>query len=209
MPRVLFKGARVLSLNDDVGDWDQADVLVDGSVIAEVGENLDAPNAELFDARGMLLMPGMVDSHTHLWQSIFRGRPSEGWGWEFFEVIPQFGSWMSPDDVFAAVYSGAVEMISVGVTSVLDYFQCALSPDHADAAVAALKKAGIRALFGYDLLGHDPRGRGVLKTWAQRTQDVIRVREALNNEGGLVQCGVCLSTVTPSAMDVTKREVHF
>ena len=66
--RVLLKNGCVLSLDPKVGNFRQADVLIDGSKIAAVGPNLSAADAEVIDASNMIVMPGFVDTHRHLWK---------------------------------------------------------------------------------------------------------------------------------------------
>ena len=55
----------------------RADVLIDDDVVSEIGENLRARDAEVIDAGDTIVMPGFVDTHRHLWESLFRGRRSE------------------------------------------------------------------------------------------------------------------------------------
>jgi predicted amidohydrolase YtcJ len=71
---VVFRNATVLTLNDAHDVLDGADVLVTGERIAAVGPNLAVPEgtAEI-DAAGGILMPGMIDTHRHMWQTAMRG----------------------------------------------------------------------------------------------------------------------------------------
>ena len=71
----LIKGATILSMDPKLGDITDGDVLIDGSKILEVGHNIKAPNADLVDAKDMILMPGMCDGHRHLWESMQVTRP--------------------------------------------------------------------------------------------------------------------------------------
>src|SRR5262245_48370599 len=77
--RVLLKGGTVLSLDPTVGDFDAADVLIDGSKIAAVGPNLTAPaDAVVIDASESIVMPGFVDTHRHMWEGQLRGVLPDG-----------------------------------------------------------------------------------------------------------------------------------
>ena len=75
---ILIKGGCVLTLDRAVGDFEQADVLVEGGKISAVRPNISAPNAEVIDAARMIVMPGMVDTHRHMWQGILRNVLPDG-----------------------------------------------------------------------------------------------------------------------------------
>ncbi|MFI8102936.1 dihydroorotase [Streptomyces sp. NPDC086023] len=59
MSKILIRGAKILG-------GEQQDVLIDGETIAEVGQNLSAEGAQVIEAEGRILLPGLVDLHTHL-----------------------------------------------------------------------------------------------------------------------------------------------
>ena len=81
---MLLKGGVVLAMDPQLGDFERADVLLDGGKIAAVGPNLRAEASEI-DASNMIVMPGFVDSHRHIWQGQLRNiLPSLGGGGERF-----------------------------------------------------------------------------------------------------------------------------
>src|SRR5262249_41263820 len=69
--RILLKDGVVLSLDPQVGDFEKADVLIEGSKIIEIRPNLRA-SAAVIDASNMIVMPGFVDTHRHIWEGILR-----------------------------------------------------------------------------------------------------------------------------------------
>src|SRR5262245_15405130 len=75
--RILLKGGCVLSLDPKVGDFDTADVLIEGSKVAAVGPNLTA-TATIIDASNTIVMPGFVDTHRHMWQGALRNSLPNG-----------------------------------------------------------------------------------------------------------------------------------
>src|SRR5688572_27705921 len=75
--RTLIKGGCVLSLDPAIGDFDVADVLVDGTRIADVRPNITA-DADIIDASGCVVMPGFVDTHRHMWQGALRNLLPDG-----------------------------------------------------------------------------------------------------------------------------------
>ena len=70
--RTLLKNGTVLSFDKKVGNFNQADVLIEDTKIAAVGLNLSAADAEMIDASNMIVMPGFIDTHRHLWEGILR-----------------------------------------------------------------------------------------------------------------------------------------
>jgi 5-methylthioadenosine/S-adenosylhomocysteine deaminase len=75
---ILIKGGCVLTLDRALGDFETADVLIEGKTISAVRPNIAAPNAEVIDAARMIVMPGLVDTHRHMWQGILRNVLPDG-----------------------------------------------------------------------------------------------------------------------------------
>src|SRR5690349_3658080 len=103
MTKTLFKNAFVVSCNAKIGDIPSADVLVENTQIKQVAPKIDVADAEVVDATGMLLMPGMIDTHSHLWETSFKGRVAEGWGMEYFTNIHPLVGYFTPEDAYAAI----------------------------------------------------------------------------------------------------------
>lgn len=79
---LIQNAAMVISMDPALGEGNlgiikNADVLLVGGLIAAVGKGLQAPDAVTLDARGKIVMPGFVDVHNHLWQSMIRGCGSD------------------------------------------------------------------------------------------------------------------------------------
>lgn len=76
---ILLRGGTVLTMNDSHDVLRNADVLVVGESIAAVGPGLEAPEAAMeIDASGGIVMPGMIDTHRHMWQTALRGTAPTG-----------------------------------------------------------------------------------------------------------------------------------
>ena len=71
--RLLIRNGFVVSMDPDVGEIPNGDVLVENGVIVEIGRGLDVSGVEEVDATGMIVMPGFVDTHRHTWQTPVRG----------------------------------------------------------------------------------------------------------------------------------------
>ena len=147
---VLIKGGCVLSLDRTVGDHEQADVLIEGSKISAIRPNISAANAEVIDAANMIVMPGFVDTHRHMWQGILRNVLPDGSLEDYRNLVQRkFGAVYTPDDAYAGNLFSALGAIDTGVTCVLDWSHIHNTPEHTDAAIKALQESGVRAVFAY------------------------------------------------------------
>jgi 5-methylthioadenosine/S-adenosylhomocysteine deaminase len=90
---ILIKGGCALTLNRAIGDFETADVLIEGKTISALRPNIAAPNAEIIDAAGMIVMPGFVNTHRHMWQGIPRNVLPDGSLDDYRDVIQRtFGA---------------------------------------------------------------------------------------------------------------------
>src|SRR3989441_1590558 len=76
--RILLRGGVVLSLDPRVGDFEKADVLIDGKTIAQIAPNISAADAEVVDCSGTIVMPGFITTHNHQYESIQRSLIPDG-----------------------------------------------------------------------------------------------------------------------------------
>ena len=174
--RVLIKGGVVLTMDPAIGDFERADVLIDGSKIVMVRPNIRA-SAQVIDARGMIVMPGFVNTHHHQYETIQRANnadgnlqwaganpvwPQEGYGtvvqsiWTTGQI--QIGNQIiwdlgrspyDPEDNYISELVASTSQIDQGVTTVVDTSQSSHSPEHTDAMIEGLMDSGGRALFVY------------------------------------------------------------
>ena len=139
---VVFRGGTVLT---------GADVLVVGDRIAEVGVGLAAPgDAVEIDASGGIVMPGMVDTHRHMWQTAMRGYGADWTLTQYFVwYYLEHGKAFRPQDVYAGNLLSAVESVDAGVTTTVDWSHGLQTTEHADAAVDALQAVPGRFVLAY------------------------------------------------------------
>lgn len=137
--RVLLRSGCVLSMDRSVGNHLHADVLIEDGRISEVGENIRSRGAETIDATDTIVMPGFVDAHRHVVQSLFRNAGLEGArsiDWEK----------MSPDDVYAATLVGLLSSVEAGITSVVDWVGQDWEDDRIEASLQAHADSGARTV---------------------------------------------------------------
>ncbi len=151
--RKLITGGTVLTLDSAIGDVAGGDVLVDGDRILEVGRGLDADGAEIIDATGMIVVPGFVDTHRHIWEGLLRNIgtdvPLEGRTSYISFVLHKLAPAFRPEDAYVGNLVSALGAIDAGVTTLLDWSHIQGSPAHTDAVIHALRDSGMRAVFAY------------------------------------------------------------
>ncbi len=148
--QILIHGGWVVSVDPVIGDIRGGDVLIDGERIVAVGPHIEAPHAERVDASRMLVLPGFVDTHRHTWQTCVRHRYADIDPQIYFaEMLGRKGAAFRTEDVYVGTLLGAVSALDGGITTLLDWSHIQNTPDHSDAAIAALKDAGIRGIFAH------------------------------------------------------------
>jgi 5-methylthioadenosine/S-adenosylhomocysteine deaminase len=153
MPKeLLIKSGRVVTVDPDLGDLPTGDVLVTDGVITTVGPDLTpaTANAEVIDAAGRLVIPGLVDTHRHVWQGAIGGYTPQMTGAGYGPaVLTGISLRHSPDDVYAGTLWGALQALDAGITTIADWAHNDQSPAHADADLRGLRDSGIRGYFLY------------------------------------------------------------
>src|SRR5687768_11393476 len=76
--RILLRGGVVLSLDPKVGDFEQADVLIEGTTIARIAPTISPGDAEVVDCAGTIVMPGFITTHNHQYEAIQRSLIPDG-----------------------------------------------------------------------------------------------------------------------------------
>ena len=138
--------ALVMTMDGALGDVAGASVHVRNGEIVAVGNDKDVKGGGMrIDGTGMIVMPGLVETHWHMWNTLFRSfagdRPEEG----YFPTVARFGQQMTADDIFQSTRLSAAEAINSGMTFVHSWCHNVRSQAHAEADIRALTAAGIRA----------------------------------------------------------------
>jgi 5-methylthioadenosine/S-adenosylhomocysteine deaminase len=149
--QLLLRGGHLVSLDPAVGDVPDADVLVRDGRIAYAGPRLAGQvDAEVLATDGQVVIPGMVDGHRHTWESLLRGISVDWTFGNYYEGLrTRIAGHYRAEDLYAANLIGMLDALDGGVTTVLDWCHNINSPEHADAAVEALRESRGRAVFAY------------------------------------------------------------
>ena len=141
----VIRNAYLMTMDTDLGDIARGAIHVKDGAIVAVGAEIAPPGARSVDGTGMIVRPGLVDTHWHMWNTLFRSfageKPEEG----YFPTVARFGQQMTADDVFVSTHLSAAEAINSGITFVHSWCHNVRSPAHAEADVRALGETGIRA----------------------------------------------------------------
>ena len=148
---VVLRGGTVLTMDDRKTVLKDADVLVVGERIEAVGPALAVPDGTVeIDATGGIVMPGMIDTHRHMWQTAMRGYGADWTLTQYFVwYYLEHGKSFRPEDVYAGNLLSAMESIDAGVTTTVDWSHGLQTPQHADAAVDALEEVPGRFVLAY------------------------------------------------------------
>lgn len=153
---VVFRNATVLTIDPALGMIKGGDVLVVNNRIETVGRQLVVPDGTVeIDASDGILMPGMIDTHRHMWQTALRGFGADWTLTNYFQFYYlNWGKIFRPEDIYAGNLLAALEGIDAGVTTTVDWSHGLQTVEYADAAVDALETTPGRFVLAYgNLLG--------------------------------------------------------
>jgi cytosine/adenosine deaminase-related metal-dependent hydrolase len=141
----VIRNAHVMTMDQNLGDIAGGSVHVRNGEIIAVGKDVKATGARAINGDGMIVMPGLIETHWHMWNTLFRSfagdKPEEG----YFPTVARFGQQMMPDDIFQSTRLSAAEAINSGMTFVHSWCHNVRSRAHAEADIRALAEVGIRA----------------------------------------------------------------
>jgi cytosine/adenosine deaminase-related metal-dependent hydrolase len=171
----LIRGGHVVSVDPAIGELTRGDVHIRQGAIAAVGEDVAAPGATVIDAGDMIVMPGFVETHWHMWNSIWRGIVNDATA--YFQA-QSLGAHYTVEDHYNAVRYAALEAVNSGITTCHNWAHGIRDFADAEAEMKALVDAGLRARMGYV---------GVTRTGVTSRADFERALDwiAQNGEGRL------------------------
>lgn len=155
----------------------------------------------------MIVLPGFVDTHRHLWESLMGGIGTDWTLDTYFQTLylRGLGSHLRPEDAYIANLLGALQALDAGITTVLDW-SAATTPDHADALIYGLRNSGARSVFAY--------GAPTLpQYWFSENilphpEDSKRVRrEYFSSDNQLMSMALAIRGPELSSMEMTKKDI--
>ncbi len=189
--RTVLRSGHVISMDPDIGDLPQGDVLVEDGRIAAVRPEISA-DAEVLDMTGRIVIPGFVDTHRHTWEAPIRGvAPDATLDDYFVDILDSFAPLYTPEDVYAGNLAGALECLNAGITTLVDWSHINNTPEHPDAAIQGLAESGIRAQYAYGSANTSLAEYWFESTIAIPADDVRRIRgKYFASDDGLLTMGL-------------------
>ena len=181
----VVRGATVLTMDERLGDLQRGDVHVRDGAIVAVAPQI-AGDAPAIDGRGMICMPGFIDTHWHLWTSVCRALiqlddPKRG----YFPVTNAVGQHFTPEDSYRSVRLGLSEALSAGATTVQNWAHNIRSPEHADAELRAMRDMGVRGRLAYGT------PQGMPDDEPMDLKGLERIKRQWMPNDGMLALGIC------------------
>lgn len=203
----LIRNGAVITVDRAVGVLPRADVWVRDGVIEKVGRGLRAPGAQIIDASDMIVMPGFVNSHYHMWSAIGRSFTAREGGFSYYPAKNATSVLYTPEDFYNSVLLGCAELVNGGTTTVHNWSHNTRSPAHADAELRAHQHAMLRGRYAYGHVDKMPADE------VNRYEDLARVQHQWFGErspfDGLMHLGLNLRGPQQSTDAVFHEEMRF
>jgi cytosine/adenosine deaminase-related metal-dependent hydrolase len=192
---VVIRNAYVMTMDAKLGDLPGADVHVREGAIAAVGRSLDAFGAWDIDGRGMIVLPGLVETHWHMWNTLLRSMSGDTREHGYFPTTLALGRAYLPSDMYQGTRLAAAEALNGGITFVHDWCHNIRSPQYAEENLRALRESGIRGRFSYGAAQGHPADQTIDLADLER---LWRSWGAYSN-GGLLSLGLAWRGVSTGA----------
>lgn len=145
----LIRNAFVMTLDAAIGDLANANVHLRGGEIVAVGPDVSAAEAQLIDGNDMIVLPGLIETHWHVWTTMLRSMSGDRSEHGYFPTSRGIGAHYTAEDMYVSGRLALAEAIYGGITFVHDWCHNVRSPDYARGALRALDESGVRARFSY------------------------------------------------------------
>jgi len=205
----VIRNAYVLTMDAALGDIAAGDVHVRNGAIVAVGRDLRAPGATSIDGRTTIVMPGMIDTHWHMWTTFLRCMAGDRMDDGYFPVTTAYGQAMDPVDMYRSTRLAAAEAIFSGTTTVNDECHNVRSFEHAAADISALGEIGVRGRWSFGayrgIAPGQPRDMGIVRK--------LHDEWAKHSAGGLIHlaitaggAGTAASPLPADRLELAKKE---
>lgn len=183
---LLIENCTVLTMDEDRHVYEDGAIAIDGPEIVAVGRRVEGKARKTIDAKGCVALPGLVNCHTHVYQSLIEGigydMHFDPWNWRYlFPIVSQ----MRPEHAEVSAQLAALEMIRTGTTTVSDHWYLHTDFDNVRRVTAAFRQAGMRHHVVYGLLDQTFAGERIeseYMTMIQREDTLLEQARAFAGE---------------------------
>ena len=145
----VITNAYVITMDPQLGDIPNGFVHVRNGAIVAVGASVEAPGVQVIDGRSRIMLPGLIDTHWHMWHTLFRGMSGDRREDGFFPTVTRFSGAMTAKDMYASTRLAAVEGLNAGITSIHSWCHNIRSRAHAEADIRAINDTGLRGRWSF------------------------------------------------------------
>lgn len=194
---LLIKNIRLLSMAEKTPNIINTDIYIENDTITEIGENLNYNADTVINGNGKVAMPGLVNTHTHLAMSMFRGYKDELklMDWLNNSIFP-IEAKMTPEDVYTTTQLSCIEMIKTGTTTFCDmYF-------HHDATLRAAEEAGLRGIVSCNFVDGIPNKEELIEC-------IKTTYKEQKEKDSTIQVGVTAHALYTCSPELVKRLINL
>src|SRR5215813_3146785 len=175
----VIRNAFVMTMERETGDIAGCDVQVRDGAIVAVGPRLNTNGAATINGEGMIVLPGLIETHWHMWNTLLRSMSGDKQETGYFRTTAMLGQKCEPDDMYRGTRLAAAEAVNSGITFVHDWCHNIRSPDFVEQDLRALRESGLRARFSYGAAQGMPNKDGISlvelerleRDWARYSND--------------------------------------
>ncbi|MGD9767789.1 MAG: amidohydrolase family protein, partial [Pseudolabrys sp.] len=210
MARILIKGGSIVTMDPAIKDLPRGDILIENGKIAAVRPTIAADGAEVIDAAQMIVLPGLINSHVHTWQSALRGVAADWTVAKYMQSMHRgLAGHFRPEDLYIANLMGALNQLHCGATTLVDWCHSNRTPEHTDAAIQGLTESGTRAVFLHGSPKPDPKpGQPHFSEVPMPRSEIERLRKGrFASDDGLVTFGLAILGPYYSIYDVSRTDM--
>lgn len=146
----VIRNACILTMDPTLGEIQRGSIHVKNGAIVAIQKDLAIPkSAAIIEGADAIVLPGLIDTHWHLWHTLFRSFSGDQPATGFYPTISRFGAAMMPEDMYNSARLGAAEAINAGITTVHSWCHNIRSRAHAEGDIRAISDAGLRARWSF------------------------------------------------------------
>ena len=146
---VVIRNAYVMTMEPGQPDIPNGDIHIDNGAIVDVGTGLAAPGAQVIDGRGFIVLPGLIDTHWHMWTTLLRNMSGDDRAHGYFPMTTALGKVFTPRDMYYGTLLSSAEALHSGITTVHNWCHNVMTHEHAVEDLRAMQETGIRGRFAY------------------------------------------------------------